>query len=390
VIYRVFHFFSPRSKGGPRRGSRAARIGRRVLPTLAMLILLPAGCDRATPASSQPLTAAAKPVEARRSDGDIDYVIRAERDHARVADRLSVTQIVTLPDGRDVHWPKLEEKIGDFQVHALSDAPPVPEGTRRRWQRTLTLEPLVSGELELPEQRVTVTASAPASAPATDDASQGIPAPSHPAGEVELAAGPLRFVVDSWIAGTPDPSHPRDVRGPLELEREPLSLSAWLLIAAGAMVIALIAWRLLRQRRAAAAIVREPPPHEWAEEQLRRLAAERLPQAGRVHEYYFRLSDVIRRYIERRFGLMAPERTTDEFLREARRSTGLNESHRTRLADFLTAADMVKFARHEPDVAEADAALDAARAFVRQTAPPQESGRPAAPAAEPGVTGRAA
>ena len=76
---------------------------------------------------------------------------------------------------------------------------------------------------------------------------------------------------------------------------------------------------------------------------------------------------------------MAPERTTEEFLREARSSSVLADEHKTLLRGFLSAADMVKFALHEPSVNESDGALAAARGFVEETAP-------AAPP-EPAVSG---
>ncbi|MDY7110088.1 MAG: hypothetical protein SYC29_15765, partial [Planctomycetota bacterium] len=110
-------------------------------------------------------------------------------------------------------------------------------------------------------------------------------------------------------------------------------------------------------------------PHVWAMSQLEALADERLPEQRRFHEFYFRLSDIVRQYIERRFGLRAPERTTEEFLRETRDDPLLSAEQKDLLAGFLRAADMVKFARHEPEAEECEAASIAARGFVDQTAP---------------------
>jgi hypothetical protein len=81
------------------------------------------------------------------------------------------------------------------------------------------------------------------------------------------------------------------------------------------------------------------------------------------------LSDIVRQYIERRFGLMAPEQTTEEFLRDAGRNRALEDRHREMLASFLRAADMVKFALHMPTRGDADAAMAAANVFVDQTTP---------------------
>jgi len=64
---------------------------------------------------------------------------------------------------------------------------------------------------------------------------------------------------------------------------------------------------------------------------------------------------------------MAPERTTEEFLREAQQHYGLVNSHRHLLKEFLTAADMVKFALYRPAVEEGNTASQAARNFVEET-----------------------
>jgi hypothetical protein len=90
---------------------------------------------------------------------------------------------------------------------------------------------------------------------------------------------------------------------------------------------------------------------------------------GLIQPFYFRLSDIVRQYIERRFSIMAAEQTTEEFLREARRNPSLNQDQQRSLGEFLRGADMVKFAKYQPDAADCEAALGSARQFVRETAP---------------------
>ena len=88
-----------------------------------------------------------------------------------------------------------------------------------------------------------------------------------------------------------------------------------------------------------------------------------------MHAFYTRLSDIVRQYIERRFMIMAPERTTKEFLREAARRGELTIGHKELLAGFLRAADMVKFALHLPAAIDCDDAFRSAGAFVDETIP---------------------
>ena len=108
---------------------------------------------------------------------------------------------------------------------------------------------------------------------------------------------------------------------------------------------------------------------------LQRLERRGLPKSADLDGWYVELSDIVRRYIEGRFGLRAPERTTEEFLLEAGRSAELGAPHRELLSAFLERCDRVKFARYSPGDGESRDALDVARRFL------QETGAAAAPAA---------
>ena len=75
----------------------------------------------------------------------------------------------------------------------------------------------------------------------------------------------------------------------------------------------------------------------------------------------------MRTYVELRFGLRAPELTTEEFLREARQGGELTAEHRDLLTGFLESCDRVKFAGYRPEDDESLATLRAARAFIDDT-----------------------
>jgi len=85
-------------------------------------------------------------------------------------------------------------------------------------------------------------------------------------------------------------------------------------------------------------------------------------------QYYYRLSDIVRQYIERRFDLHASRETTAEFLADMRNQSLLSEEHKGFLRTFLEAADMAKYACYQPDPAETQAVLDSARTFIVSSA----------------------
>ena len=97
-----------------------------------------------------------------------------------------------------------------------------------------------------------------------------------------------------------------------------------------------------------------PIERAWVE--LDRLLKKGLPGRGRYKDFYVELTMVVRRYIQRRYGIRAPHMTTEEFLREARPSDELRR--------FLESADMVKFAGVEATPEMADAATGSARGYL--------------------------
>jgi len=106
------------------------------------------------------------------------------------------------------------------------------------------------------------------------------------------------------------------------------------------------------------------------------LRARKLVEHGAFKDFYSTLSDIVRRYLEDRFHVRAPEMTTEEFLLTTSRDGRLAAPHRRLLGEFLTESDMVKFARHVPTIADSARAFEAARRFVDDTT--EAAGRSAA------------
>ncbi len=88
---------------------------------------------------------------------------------------------------------------------------------------------------------------------------------------------------------------------------------------------------------------------------------------------FVKLTDVVRQYLEKRFQINAPQQTTDEFLRELNNPGGaLPGNQRPFLREFMTAADLVKFAKLPPDEHTLSVALDKAEVLVAETRPASE------------------
>lgn len=110
-------------------------------------------------------------------------------------------------------------------------------------------------------------------------------------------------------------------------------------------------------------------PHEIALRELEELRGEDWLARGERETFVVRLSGIVRRYLEGRFELKAPELTTEEFIREASLSSRLSAEHQRLTQSFLEQSDLVKFARWQPDPAVLLEAFSAAERLVRETVP---------------------
>jgi hypothetical protein len=192
---------------------------------------------------------------------------------------------------------------------------------------------------------------------------------------------PTRVVIPSVLGDAGDAAELRDIKGP---EAVPRDLRPWYVAGAAlaALLAGIVVWRWLRARRRRGAVpLPVRPPHEVAADALRALRARRLHEAGEWKEFYSVLSGIVRRYLEDRFQVRAPEMTTEEFLTATTRGGALERTHRALLGQFLAESDLVKFARHVPAPGDAERAFAAAEHFVDETAPrdhlPEEEARAA-------------
>jgi hypothetical protein len=166
----------------------------------------------------------------------------------------------------------------------------------------------------------------------------------------------------------------RGIKAPLPIP----SVWSWVWVGVGLVCAAALAWWLWRRRRQRQALP-EPQvviaPHEKARARLQ----EALGLLNQPGPFCVLVSDTIRVYLEERFRLRAPERTTEEFLEELTSSPLLTYDQKRTLGEFLMGCDLVKFARYEPGETELRSIYDAAVRLVDETEPPplpQPAGTP--------------
>ena len=108
------------------------------------------------------------------------------------------------------------------------------------------------------------------------------------------------------------------------------------------------------------------PPHEQAIRELDEIKQQKLWQQGRNKEYYTQVTDVIRKYIEERFGVNAMEMTSGEILEMLRAEADAKPVF-DNLKQVLELSDFVKFAKLHPLPEENERSMVNAYLFVDRT-----------------------
>lgn len=170
--------------------------------------------------------------------------------------------------------------------------------------------------------------------------------------------------------------------GPKDVQDNPFmwkewSLSFWLSIVM-LMLLAVAYYLYLRLRDnkpviARIRIVKRLLPHQKAMKAIEEIKAEKMLTAEDSKEYYTRLTDALRKYIEERYGFNAMEMTSSEIIDRLMAAGDLQSLNE--LSQLFQTADLVKFAKYSTLINENDANLVSAVDFINKTkieTPPTE------------------
>jgi hypothetical protein len=321
--------------------NRFPRACRAALLLLPLLALLPLACSVPAPGRGG--------FELERAYGQgrsVSFAVRVSRLKISTAEQVALELESRADEAWRVAFPEIADALGEFRVSER-------EAERRRLgrdgtltvTRAYTLEPFLPGAYQIPPLTL-----------AFGEAGEEF--------SFSLTSEPIAVEVSSVLPPTLDEQDLEPIAGP-----EGLPTRRWLWLGGGAAAVAALAAGavlLLRHRRRAAP-AKPLGSTEAALAELNALLARGLAEQGLFREFYQDLSDLARRYVERRYAIRAPERTTEEFLLEAQDSPALS-GHSDLLRRFLRHCDLVKFARLEPEPAEIAAAVEACRSFIAQTA----------------------
>jgi hypothetical protein len=277
--------------------------------------------------------------------------IRAEVDTTvvTVGDPVTLRISVDHAPGSTVAWPDSLD-LSPFEVLGERASGPGTRVEVSRSSLTVTVAAYRLGDLEIPSVPVVLVGA------------QG--------DSTALATNPFGIRVES--VGLDEGEDIRGLKGPMGIPLSPLRIALWTMALLLAVGLALAVYRRLARREVgpgtSAPAVPSRPPHEVALEALAQLESSPLLDRGEVKEYHIRVSEILRRYVEGRFGVQALEMTTRDILTGMERA-GLAAPLRQRFRSFLDRCDMVKFAKHRPDAEASRAVLATGRNLVEVTIP---------------------
>ena len=112
-------------------------------------------------------------------------------------------------------------------------------------------------------------------------------------------------------------------------------------------------------------IVKRLLPHQKAMKEIEQIKADKMVTSENSKEYYTKLTDTLRKYIEERYGFSAMEMTSSEIIEKL--TATQDEKALSELRHLFLTADLVKFAKYSTLINENDMNLVNAIAFIDQT-----------------------
>lgn len=279
-------------------------------------------------------------------------IINSQVDRAKIliGDVVRYSLRVSHAPDVTVEMPTPGSNLGMFELRDYQLLPPKKEEGKIILGADYLISTFDTGEFEIPALQVTYTLKG-------DTA------------RYTLSSEPIRILVQSL-----NPSEAgdiRDIKPPLVPPRDWRSIL--LKVGGGVLLIAaaVAAWWYVRRRRQGKSILpeRQAPPrpaHEIALEELKALVASDWLATGKHKAWHSELADIIRRYIQGRYGIDAPEMTSRQLL-GALDKYGLEEKWLPGLKELLSICDMAKFAKYVPEAAETERLISTAFDFVQGT-----------------------
>lgn len=285
---------------------------------------------------------------AGNSDGNtspVSATAEIDKTPISIGDKIKYTITVNAPKEYEVRFPDFGDNLADFSIQDFGSS----EGGifTRTYSQWYILDTYETGTLTIPAVSVQYR---------KNNSNEWR----------EIAVDAITVEVTSLLDDADQTASIRGIRGPRSMP-DYFYLSIFLAVVLLAIIAVLVILYIKQKKKQRDIIIPRRPAHEIAYEALNALKNKDLAGTGKVKEYYFELSDIVRHYLENRFSLKAPEMTTEEFLYHLRETDQLRQDHKGLLGEFLSQCDLVKFAKYLPEKNEIESSFASAKGLVDQT-----------------------
>ena len=281
---------------------------------------------------------------------NVEYIAEVDTNYIMIGDQIHFRMKVLAEPGARVNFPVLKDTLAKG-IEIVSG--PVRDSVEERDGRMLIAESYVITSFDT---GVYVLPSVPIQVLREDFNNV-------------LRTDPIQLIVNTYVVdlqkGYNDIVMPKSAPWTFG---EILPYVLWVLL--GLAVVALIVWIVRKRKRHEpifANVKPAIPPYELAIQALEEIKQEKLWQSGKTKEYYTRLTDAIRAYLNGELGISAMEQTSFETLRDLEKNKNVTKEQREKLAMMFETADFVKFAKAEPLPNENESNLNIAYGFVNET-----------------------
>lgn len=277
-----------------------------------------------------------------------------------IGDYLKVHLEVVTPKGTSIIFPQINSKVIEEAQYPFD------------WIESSKIDTTLTSSEQILKQTVTITAF---------DSGYYV-FPSLPILALDstllVETNPLSFSVTTIPVDTT--AAYKDIKGNLTT---PLSLhEIWLYIKKYGLlifviwsIIAAIIYSILKYGKrkkgkndgAKSKVAHKVKPHITALKALEHLKKKKLWEQGKVKEYYSELTEIIRIYLEGRWGIYAMEMVSSDII-DALRNINVIEGDIDPLAKMFSISDLVKFAKWDPLPTDHDMAFKSAKEFIEKTA----------------------
>ena len=283
--------------------------------------------------------------------GPVSFQVLLSDSAVTIAERLKMLLETRAQKGYRAELPKFGEKLDQFGIVDYRNfQPELAKDGGVVTKRLYELEPFLSGEYKIPPMEI--------------EFYQEGDSTRH-----TLESDTIVVLVKSLLPKDKASLDINDIAPPASF---PFGWKNALVVIGCAAAVAAAGVILWKRRRIREKLIPPLPAHEIAYRKLEALLARRLVEEKLYREFTAEVADILREYIEDRFALKAPERTTEEFLVEVSPALPVNAEKKDILRKFLIHCDLVKFAALEPSVEDVERTFATCRDFIDATKASEE------------------